>query len=119
MRSPGVEVRTPIFGMQLFGTHMGNICRVGQNPKPFLKFVSLYCVCLKEKPSLFRVCLVILLISGTILVVQPPFIFGSEVTYSMDYYIGVTLALSASIADGIINVSINLCSDIKPMVLLW
>ena len=76
-------------------------------------------LCLKESLSSIRVGLVLLLISGTILVVQPPLIFGLKDTYSIDYYIGVGLAITAALADGVINVSINLCSDIESLVLLW
>lgn len=35
------------------------------------------------------------------------------------YYIGVAIALSSAIADGFLNVAINLCQQVPPLVLLW
>ena len=40
-------------------------------------------LCLKARISLSQICLILVNISGAILVIQPPFIFGTEATYSM------------------------------------
>ena len=60
--------------------------------------------------------------------VQPNFIFDYrslneehiENNYrNGHYYIGTIIALSAAISSGFLNITINYCQDVKPVVLLW
>ena len=79
----------------------------------------LACLCLNHGLVPIRVLFIILLMTGTILVVQPPFIFGEETSNSTEYYIGAILGISTAFVDGLVNISINFCTEINPLVLLW
>ena len=76
------------------------------------------CLCLKHSLGPFRAILGLMLMVGAILVVQPPFIFGSE-SRSELYYIGAILGVSTAALDGMVNISINFCSEVHSLVLLW
>ena len=76
-------------------------------------------LCLKHKLAPIRILLILILMTGTILVVQPPFIFGEKNSNSTEYYIGAILGISVALVDGLVNISINFCTDINPLVLLW
>ena len=79
----------------------------------------LACLCLNHKLVPIRVLFITILMIGTILVVQPPFIFGEETSNSTEYYIGAILGISTAFVDGLVNISINFCTEINPLVLLW
>jgi hypothetical protein len=61
-------------------------------------------------------------------VVQPNFVFDYlslneehiETNYRNGYYyIGAIIALTAALCSGFLNITINYCQDVKPVVLLW
>ena len=76
------------------------------------------CCCLKHNLGPFRAILGIMLMVGAIFVVQPPFLFGSE-SKSELYYIGAILGVLTAALDGLVNISINFCSEVHSLVLLW
>ncbi len=78
-------------------------------------------LCLKHDFGPFRIAFAILLMVGTILVVQPPLIFDTtdhETNYKL-YYVGAILGISTAVIDGIVNISINFCIEVHYLVLLW
>ena len=88
---------------------------------------------------LFKISLGLLLLIGTVLVVQPPFLFPHSDDIDPDdpshvmillrtvidkpyddlYYIGVALAFGCALADGFLNISIHFCAEINSNVLMW
>ena len=88
---------------------------------------------LGHRLRLFKVSLGILLLMGTILVIQPPFLFphsdnddgmilllrNLNKPYDDLYYIGVALAFGCALSDGFLNISIHFCSEINSNVLMW
>ena len=97
---------------------------------------SLATIFLKHKIRLWKMMSAGVLILGIFLVVQPPFIFGSDSSQAQNstnetsndgssikhndmYYMGVIIGLCAAIAGGLLNITVNFCKDIHPFVLLW
>ena len=102
---------------------------------------SLATIFLKHKLRLWKMMSAVVLIFGILLVVQPPFIFGSadsksdskaqnstngtsenddpNVKHNDMYYIGALIGLCAAIAGGLLNVTVNFCKEIHSFVLLW
>ena len=91
---------------------------------------------------LFKISLGLLLLIGTVLVVQPPFLFPHSNDIDPDdpsnamillrtsrtvigkpynelYYIGAALAFGCALADGFLNISIHFCAEINSNVLMW
>ena len=88
---------------------------------------------------LFKITLGLLLLIGTVLIVQPPFLFPDANEDNPDdpdnliilfrstigkphhdlYYVGVALAFGCALADGFLNISIHFCSEINSNVLMW
>ena len=91
---------------------------------------------LRHTMKLYRIVNAVLLITGSILVIQPTFIFGkwsnltlnyhdyywSNLTFNYHdyyYYLGAVIALSAALFDGFVNIAINHCQEVQSLVLLW
>ncbi len=93
---------------------------------------------LGHRLRLFKIFFGLFLMSGTVLVIQPEFLFSvtSESwrpllknlltvpiqdvqVHDKYYFIGVAIALSSALADGCLNVAINFCQQINSLVLLW
>ena len=74
------------------------------------------------KPSLSQILAGSMLVTGVILVCQPPFIFHSVSPRSGEkddlYYVGVLLASTACIATGLMDVLVAKCEEISASVLL-
>ena len=111
-----------------------------------LSTMILAAIFLGHRLRMFKVIFGILLLIGTVLVIQPEFLFpqsdkgtkhlsrwlfpfmpklfreGSKKMLEdqkQKYYIGVALALGSAIADGFVNVAINFCQGVESLVLLW
>ena len=101
---------------------------------------SLATIFLKHKLRLWKMMSAVVLIFGILLVVQPPFLFGSDsksdskaqnstngtsenddpnMKHNDMYYIGALIGLCAAIAGGLLNVTVNFCKEIHSFVLLW
>lgn len=74
---------------------------------------------LGHRLRLLKIICGIVLMIGTLLVIQPEFLFTSPENHDEVYYIGASIALASAVADGFLNVSISCCEEINSLVLLW
>jgi drug/metabolite transporter (DMT)-like permease len=89
-----------------------------------LSTMILAAIFLRHNVRLYRIVNAFLLITGAILVIQPTFIFNHFPNLTPNhhdyyYYIGAVVALSAALFDGFVNIAINYCKQVQPLVLLW
>ena len=91
---------------------------------------------LRHRLRFFKIISGILLLIGTVFVIQPEFLFSTSQdnhkphfwffglqldpdAHDGMYYIGVGLALGSAITDGFLNVAISYCQEVESLVLLW
>ena len=77
---------------------------------------------LGHRLRLFKLTFGMVLLSGTILVVRPPFLFKAkdpDGDHDKLYFIGVVVALFASVAGGCVSIVLNFCQNVNSLVLLW
>lgn len=80
-------------------------------------------VILKIKIGLWKIGFGLLLISGMVLCIQPPFLFPSIISQddesTRSYYFGVVLAMTTAVAGSMANVAIAKCEKVSSKVMVF